>query len=192
MRPTRRAQTRGSCRLVEGLHPPATDTRSAVSHAGTKLAARFLEGVGLAECPLVVAMERLKTYHRATAAEQWRLVNTTTTAAEALAFLSTLTWPPTRHVLFANGTTSTAFINNSRNGSDYADDVFHLPRHLARPFARVVLRPQRVWRRGKLREMQQYAARIFDLHDAQGETVRSITCMNDGGRWVYHAAGMPH
>jgi hypothetical protein len=162
-----------------------------LNDAPTDLGARFLQGVGLAECPLAIAEQRLIGYHRESAA-QWRLVNTTNTAAEALSFLSTLTWPPTRHVVFANGATSSAFINNSRNGSDYADEVFHLPRHLNCRFARVLCCPNRVWRQGKIREVQQYEARIFDLHDAKGETIRSILCMNDGGRWVYHTAGTPH
>jgi hypothetical protein len=161
-----------------------------MNDVATDLASRFLQGVGLAECPFGIAEQRLMTYRRGSATS-WRLVGTTTTTAEALNFLSTLTWPVTRHVLFANGATLTAFINNSRNGSDYADDVFHLPQHLNCRFARVVNCRQRVWRRGRLRVVQQYAARIFDLRDARGETIRSITCMNDGGRWVYHATGVP-
>ena len=38
----------------------------------TALAARFLQGVGLAECPLEIAQQRLMTYRRGSA-EQWPL-----------------------------------------------------------------------------------------------------------------------
>ena len=117
---------------------------------------------------------------------------TTADANAALTFLSTLTWPASRHVVFAAGDKLTALVNNCRNGSDYADDVLRLPRHLGCRFARVVNCPERVWRRGKLRVVQRYGARIFDLHDAQGEPIRSIACVHDGGRWVYHSSGTPH
>lgn len=159
--------------------------------APPELASRFLQGVGLAECSLANAEQRLPAYGRG-AARRLRLTGSTADANQALLFLSTLTWPATRHVLFDAGDKITAFVNNSRNGSDYADDVVCLPQHLGCRFARVVNCPQRIWRRGKLRVVQQYGARIFQLHDARGETIRSIACVNDGGRWVYHSAGTPH
>lgn len=156
-----------------------------------ELAARFLQGLGLAECPIEAVEERLLSYARGPTAK-YRCVRITTDPGDALEFLSTLTWPATRHVLFANRRTLTALINNGRNGSDYADDVYHLPRHLNCRFARMLNCPHRVWRRGKLREVQQYGARIFDLHDADGETIRSISCANDGGRWDFNSFGTAH
>ena len=159
--------------------------------AAGNLVERFLQGVGLADIALDVASQRLSAYGRGSSVA-FRLVNTVTDGAKALEFLSTLTWPATRHVAFAAGDRLTALVNNSRNGSDYADYLVHLPRHLNCRFARVLNCPQRYWRRGKLREVLQYGARIFDLHDALGETIRSIACVNDGGRWVYHTAGEPH
>jgi len=162
-----------------------------VSEAPENLADRFLQGVGLADIDLDAAGQRLSSFGKGTGAE-FRLVITTIDGQEALKFLSTLTWPATRHVAFAAGDRITALINNSRNGSDYADYVRHFPRQLNCRFVRVVNSPQRYWRQGKLREILQYGARIFDLYDAAGETIRSIACVNDGGRWIYHTAGQPH
>jgi hypothetical protein len=151
------------------------------------LAGRFLQGVGLAECSLAVAEQRLPTYGRG-----MQLVAVTDDCDRALSFLSTLTWPASRYVAFAAAPQLTGIVNNSRSGSDLADDVVRMPRQLGCRFARVVNRSQRVWQQGKLRVVQQYGARIFALHDERGEPIRSIACINDGGRWVYHAAGEPH
>ena len=154
-------------------------------------AARFLQGPGLANCPLSVAEARLPSYGSGSSAA-FRLAGETSNGAGALAFLSTLTWPASRHVAFAGEQDSTVLLNNGRCGSDYADHVVRLPRHLDCSFARVLDREKRVWRRDKLRVVQQYAARAFALHDSDGSLVRSIACMNDGGRWTYDSAGQPH
>jgi hypothetical protein len=163
-----------------------------VKETSSDLASRFLQGVGLADCPFGIAELRLRSYRRGQNGSPWRLAGKTNTAAEALEFLSTLSWPATRHVIFRNANGTTALLNNSRNGSDYADEVFHLPRHLSCRFARVVNQAGKVWRREKLRVVQSYSARIFSLSDARGETLRSVTCMDEGGRWVYHSAGTAH
>jgi hypothetical protein len=83
-------------------------------------------------------------------------------------------------------------VNNSRNGSDYADYVVLLPAHLRRQFARVLAAPGKVWVRGDERGVLQYQATIFDLRDATGTCLRSIACMDDGGRWTFQNVGEPH
>jgi hypothetical protein len=168
-----------------------TDEGGEVSSTTDDLAARFLQGIGLADCPLSVVESRLPSYGGGSSTA-FRLAGETANGAEALAFLSTLTWPATRHVAFAGEGGTTVLLNNGRHGSDYADHVVRLPRHLGCRFARVVDQEQRVWRRGKLRVVLQYAARIFALHAADGSLVRSVACMNDGGRWTYESAGPPH
>lgn len=150
------------------------------------LAARFLEGIGVAELSLAVAGERI----RARFADRFRL-RESRDPREALDYLSTLTFPATRHVAFPTPS-GVALVNNSRNGSDYADHVVLLPRQLGCRFVRVVNTRPRVWSRGGQREVMRYEARIFDLRDTAGDVVRSVCCMNDGGRWVFDTQGAPH
>jgi len=155
-----------------------------------QLSARFLQGVGLADVPLDTS-RRLLPSCLAGYAAAFQPANEISDFDQAIDFLSSLTFPPSRHVVFeANGIT--VFVNNSRNGSDYADYVVHLPKHLNCRFARVVDSRARTCKTGDLRMTLGYTARIFDLHDADGETIRSVTCMNDGGRRVFQTSGDPH
>lgn len=155
-----------------------------------QLAARFLQGVGLADADLDVAADRMSSYLSGCAAA-FHFVNETNSPREALGFLSTLTFPETRHVLFA-AQDCAALVHNSRNGSDYADYLVHAARHLHHRFARVVNSKRRIWTNGRERRTIRYEARIFELYDAVGAQIRSVCCMNDGGRWTFHAQGEPH
>ncbi len=153
----------------------------------SSLASRFLEGLGLADISLSSASAKLPAFRKGE--QSLRRVAETSDCREALNYLSRLTFPATRHVAFAAGPSTTAFVNNCRNGSDYADYVYHLPRHLACRFARFVCTRPRIWTNGTDREVMSYEARIFDLHDSAGESIRTVTCMDDGGRWVFETRG---
>ena len=113
-------------------------------------------------------------------------------SAEALGFVSQLTWPATRHVAFRGNDRCTVLVNNSRNGSDYADYVVLIPKHLRCRFARVLAAPRKVWVSGSHREVLQFQATIFELRDETGACLRSIACLDDGGRWRFDNVGEPH
>ena len=34
-----------------------------------------------------------------------------------------------------------------------------------------------------------YEARIFELRDAEGASIRTVACMDDGGRWTFETSG---
>jgi hypothetical protein len=152
-----------------------------------QLAGRFLRGFGIADRPVSECVERIGQPYNDDEAPL-RVVEATSDVAIALEYLSALSWPASRHVAFAVGE-NTAFINNSRNGSDYADHVVWLARYLNARFARVVHQDGYVWTNGVDREVMRYAAVIFDLRAPNGESVRSVSCMNDGGRWHFGESG---
>jgi hypothetical protein len=167
------------------LHAAMTNTET------YELASRFLSGYGLADCPLAHCAKRLTTFDGGYEAP-FRLRETTLDAARALQHLSLLSWPDSRHVLFPVGDSCCALINNSRNGSDYGDYVCRLAIHLGTRCARVVNRPGRVWSNGTDREVLQWEAHIFCLNDANGEVIRSVDCVDDGGRWDFSEFGDRH
>lgn len=149
------------------------------------LASRFLSGYGIAACSVSATIASL----RGVADDRLRLVKSTADSAEAIQHLSLLTWPATRHVAFAASANATAFVNNGRNGSDYADQKVWLASLLQTNFARIVTREGRVWSRGDEREVLQYEATIFELWGDDSTPIRSVACTNDGGRWSFNEVG---
>lgn len=151
-----------------------------------ELASRFVAGYGVADCPLAHCAKRLTTFNGGGGYDApFRLRETTLDATRALQHLSLLSWPDSRHVLFPVGDSCSALISNSRNGSDYADYVHRLASHLGTRCARVVNHPGRVWSNGGNREVLQLEAHIFCLYGADGEVIRSVDCLDDGGRWDF-------
>lgn len=155
-----------------------------VSQTSADLAPRFLQGQGIAERPFEECRRLLPAFFTS--------VRFTNDPLAAIQFLSLLTWPATRHVAFRGDNRTTVLVNNSRGGSDYNDYVCLLPRHLECRFARVLCTPGRIWTDGVDQQVMQYQATIFDLRDRSGECIRSVTCMNDGGRWTFREQGLPH
>lgn len=155
------------------------------------LAARFPCGPGLAETSLSIIRRDMPSF-KASGSETLSLVAEVREPARALYFLSSLTYPATRHVAFPINEQNVAFVNNSRNGSDYADYTYSFPRHLGCRFARIVNSKSRVWKRDKLRMVMSHEARIFDLHDQDGAIIRCVQCVADGGRWTFATSGTPH
>ena len=158
-----------------------------MSTSEKSLASRFLRGHGIAEAPLAHCSGLLPSCPR-----PFVFVRSTESPSDAISFLSTLTFPASRHVVFPANERTTAFINNSRNGSDYADYSFHMPSHLGSSFVRVVSAISRIWSNGIDREVLEYEARIFELYNRQGHLLRSVHCMNDGGHWCFGVRGTPH
>lgn len=156
-------------------------------------ALRFVSGYGVADCPLAHAAKLLTTFNGGGGYDApFRLRETTLDPARALQHLSLLAWPDSRHVLFPVGDGCSALINNSRNGSDYADYACRLALHLGARFARVVNHPGRVWSNGTDREVLQWEAHSFCLYGADGEVIRSVDCLDDGGRWDFSEFGNRH
>ncbi len=151
------------------------------------LADRFLRGYGIADRPVNACLGKIGEPYRGDEAPL-RVVDATSDVAIALKYLSTLSWPASRHVAFAVGE-KTAFINNSRNGSDYADHVVWFARYLDARFVRIVNQDGCVWTNGVDRVVMRYAATIFELVAPNGESVRSVNCINDGGRWHFGESG---
>jgi hypothetical protein len=156
-----------------------------------KLAERFLAGYAIVECTPTNCARQLQSSARGHDAPM-HLVDTTTDPHDALEYLSLLSWPASRHIACSATQNCTALVNNSRNGSDYADQKVWLARHLHSRLARIVIQTGRTWTRGTDRETLQYAATIFELFDDNGELIRSVACMDDGGRWVFAESGQPH
>ena len=151
------------------------------------LAARFTEGVGLVDVSLQDVKDRLVDY-RPGLGQTWSFARETTDAGEALAFLSTLSFPPSRHVAFATVRGHAAFVNNRRGGSDCGERN-PLSRQLGCRHARVVSHPGRVWRRGSRRVTMKWEARIFSLSGPDCEPIRQVCCANDGGTWIFEEHG---
>lgn len=152
-----------------------------------EVASRLVEGYGIIEADLDVCARHLNGW-RVGGRPALGVCAVTRSAAEAVEFLSVLTVPATRHVLVPlHG--HTACVNNLRNGSDFADDVDHVARLVQARAARVVDRPGRVWKRGAQREVLAYAARILQLYGRNADLLRSVLCMNDGGRWTFRSDG---
>ena len=146
---------------------------------------RFLRGYGLIERPVIDCARELTSRPVLRPRSHLKLSARTEDCTEAVDYLSTLTFPTTRHVLFPAGERWSATVNNNRNGSDTADYVFHFARGLRVRTVRVVdERP----RRGRPARTE---ARIVTMHAADGEISRSVCCMLDGDRWVHETSGEP-
>jgi hypothetical protein len=148
-----------------------------------------LAGYGLVEAPYEKTVAGLDGLARG---DQSRLsaVGRTTNAAEALEHLSRLTVPATQLIVVDRGEW-TAILTNHRGGSDFNDYQHLASSALGVRSIRVVDAAARWWRRDGLRERLGYEARIFEMHDADGSTIRSIACADDGGRWVFETYGHP-
>jgi hypothetical protein len=99
-----------------------------------------------------------------------------------------LTFPCTRLVLLPAGASYTAILTNAINGSDFADYGYSISRRSGVFSYRVVDQPSRIWKRGTLKEVIQYEARIFTQYDPDGREAKGIHCVDDGGRWSFHSS----
>ena len=120
----------------------------------------------------------------------FRVLQASRDFGEAASFLSHLTYPATRHVIFPYGDI-TVFINNAKQGSEFSDYATHIAKKLRTCTARVVDKPARTWSHGNHTEVLTYEARILEVFADSGERLRSVACANDGGRWVYESSGEP-
>ena len=153
-----------------------------------ELAKRFLAGYAIVELKTADCVKLLQSRGQGMDA-QMRLVDKTSDPDHALGYLTMLSWPASRHIAFSAGPNFTALVNNSRNGSDYTDHKVWFARHLHCRFARIVNQTGRTWTNGTEHETLRYAATIFELFEIDGEPVRSVACMDDGGRWVFAESG---
>ncbi len=159
--------------------------------------ARFVRGYGLLELPLDRCVERLLV--PAPDARGSLTLATATPAADALrarradalSFLRHLTYPATRHVLFAVDDRWTAVVNNLRDGSDFADHHPWFGSVCDASSCRVVDDDGSTRRVGSYVARVRYPARVFELTDAHGATVRAVHCSLDGDRWTFGASGAP-
>lgn len=148
-----------------------------------------VSGYGLVEAPFDRVVERLGS-HRAANQIETRVLEVTSSAAQALAYLDRRTVPATRLVVVEHGSW-TAVLTNHRDGSDFSDHRYRAAEAVDARTTRVVDTVARWWRRGPRRERLGYEARIFEMHGREGSLIRSITCADDGGRWVFETSGDP-
>jgi hypothetical protein len=146
-----------------------------------------LHGYGLVEAAYETTVDRFGTYARGDQS-QMSVAGSTTDVAAALDHLARLTLPATRLVVVDRGPW-TAILTNHRTGSDFNDHQFWAAERLGVRTVRVVDSDARWWKRGNLRERIAYEARIFELHEPDNSTLRSIVCADDGGRWVFETSG---
>jgi hypothetical protein len=107
----------------------------------------------------------------------------------AIEYLSQLSFPATRHVIFPVDDHYTGFINNCR---DYADYAVSLATCFKSKFVRIVASKERIWLGAAGREILQYEGNIFDLYGGDGKLIRSVTCLDDGGSWAFCEHGTRH
>jgi hypothetical protein len=156
---------------------------------------RYLRGYGLIETPLAHCLLRLGGAHLGGRSvlrphDGGRL--RPASMGTAVAYLDRLTHPATRWVLFALTDRWTAVINNLRDGSDFADDAVLVARLCQTRVCRVVdYLPSRPSQVGAYLVRDGHPARIFELYDADGASLRSIAAMLDGDRWVFETSGEP-
>lgn len=110
--------------------------------------------------------------------------------SDVLEFLDTVTWPATRLAVFRLTDGWTKIVNNQRGGSEVADLVGRLSLTVPGRVVRVADRAGAVVEQNGFRVRTEYEARIVELFD-EGESIRSISCADDGGRWSYDVAGEP-
>jgi len=138
---------------------------------------RYLRGYGLVEAPLSTCAARLD---RASLGQRSVLRRRTGDGSgffsqdATVGYLNHLTFPSTRWALFAVNDRWTAVLNNSRDGSEFADDASLVARVCATRTCRVV---------------DHEPACILELHDEDGATVRSIHAALDGNRWDFGTHG---
>jgi hypothetical protein len=153
---------------------------------------RYLRGYGLIEAPLADCLARLDGARLGDSSilhphPSGQLQVSRRDAA--VSYLNHLTHPATRWVLFALTDRWTAVVNNLRDGSDFADGMVLAACSCQARVCRVVdydPGPPRA-----RRESDGYPARIFELVDAEGTSVRTIAAADDGGRWVFETSGNP-
>ena len=156
--------------------------------SGSRLHPELLSGYGLVEAPIDRVAATFGDHDRADQSKV-RVRRHTTDPADVVEFLRLRTWPTTRLALIGLGEW-TAVLTNRRGGSDFADHWFWAGRSLGARTIRVVDQGAR-WASGKPRRRLAFAARIVEIHDADGSTVRSIAAADDGGRWVFETFGDP-
>ncbi|MEM9463941.1 MAG: hypothetical protein AAGA90_01130 [Actinomycetota bacterium] len=111
------------------------------------------------------------------------------TLSEWVEFMSRLTWPATRFGLVARGEW-TLVHGNRRGGPDFADEQRRLGFHLPVESIRVVDTTRTHRETNGYRVPINYTARMLSIQNGR-DPVRSITCADDGGRWVFETAGTP-
>jgi hypothetical protein len=114
----------------------------------------------------------------------------------ALSALPPLTSVEARRFLFvATAGTWVAFFDNGHRGTDATGPMAYLARTLGCRALRVVAVPHHEPRQDNGRWRGRYGATILDLFGAEvrnhSNTIRSITMMNDGGKWTFDELGDP-
>ena len=150
---------------------------------------RLAEGYGVFEAPFAEMVRAIADGRLDPLKGKLVAVDDNAGGQDAIGFLRRLTHPPTRHVLVPLDSGTTGTVNNGRNGSDVADCFERIASVLGVRAARVVDCVSRTWTRSKHREVLSYEARILELVDGRGASLKSIHCMNDGGRWSWSNAG---
>lgn len=147
----------------------------------------MIAGYGLIQLPLPGATTAVVQ-----STPEWRrqVVAQDQPVAVARHFLDTVTWPPTRYVLFALDATWTVVVNNQRGGSDVADLVRAIRRSEPALAVRVVDHDAVDAVQNGFRVRTQYEARMVEIQ-SDGEVRRTITCADDGGRWSFETTGAP-
>jgi len=153
-----------------------------------RLHPEILAGYGLVAAEIRTVADTFGVHDRADQSKV-RVVRRTQDPADVISYLQVRTWPTTRLALIALDSW-TAVLTNQRGGSDFADHWFWAGRTVNAQTIRVVDQNAR-WAAGPPRRRLAYRARIVEVHDAEGSTLRSIACMDDGGHWVFETFGEP-
>ena len=161
----------------------------------TSEASRLLEGYGLANASLAFCTNALtqvpdeNAYRLPGGFERYDWIGFDYDPERALRFLGELTPPVTKHVLMELRPDWTLCFNNDLPNSSFANDAPSLAQRTRARVFRVVDSLSRVWRRGALKEVMSYEARIFEAYGPTGSQEKAILAMDDGGKWKWFNDG---
>jgi hypothetical protein len=148
---------------------------------------RLTTGYGLIQLPFSVLADRLAGFEPG-GSEVW-LFTRPENGAAALGQLIPLSHPARRYLVVPIGSSWCAVVDNGRDGPEFADFQRWIEPWSDVVTVRVVDQSAKTVVANGFRERMAWEARILEIRGPQLR--RSITCANDGGRWVFERAGDP-
>ncbi len=144
--------------------------------------APITQAIGFVEAPIASVIDADRVWRRGIGKYPIRpLVGG---LADALSSLLPLTGPQSRYIWVATTNGSwTAYFDNSRNGSDPWSPIRYLARTMRCRGIAILWAPQ---------TRKSYGGTRFDLYSqrpADAPNIRTVSAINDGGRWVWTAIG---
>lgn len=121
-----------------------------------------------------------------------RSKNVAGTFESILAMLLPLVTPvPNRELFVETNSGHCAFFNNFRRGPDVVSEMVVLAKRLSVRSIRATCMPPQISLISDPRTSRQFAGNIMEVFDESGSSIRSISAVNDGGKWGFDQSGTP-